>query len=71
MNPLNWRREHQVAFVFTALFGACIGILAGMGHFDPYTNFHWPEVGLWGIGGAVLGAVGGFLRQLLRNPFSN
>jgi H+/Cl- antiporter ClcA len=67
LNPLHWKPEHRVAFVFAAVFGACIGIFAGLGHFDPYTSNRWLLVGLYGVGGMLLGAAGGLLRQLLRD----
>jgi hypothetical protein len=29
MNPLNWKREHQVALSIAAVIGAVLGILIG------------------------------------------
>jgi hypothetical protein len=29
MNPLNWRREHQVALLIGGAVGICIGLLVG------------------------------------------
>jgi H+/Cl- antiporter ClcA len=71
MNPFDWKPEHRVAFVFAAIFGACIGVFGGMGHFDPYTSHRWLWVALYGAVGTALGAAGGFLRQLLRGRISN
>ena len=62
----NWKPAHRVAFIFAALFGVLIGVFAGMGHFDPYENLYWLHVGEWGVIGALLGGLGGFLRQMLR-----
>ena len=67
MNPLNWKREYQIALFVAAIFGFCIGIYAGVRSVDPHTNLYLLQVGLWGAGGCVLGAAGGFLRQLLRD----
>jgi hypothetical protein len=67
MNFNHWKREHQIAFYFAAVFGACMGVFAGMGHFDPYTSFRWLWIGGWGVVGTLMGAAGGFLRQVLRN----
>ena len=62
MNPASWKPAHQIAFIFAALFGGCIGIFAGMGHFDPYEPGYWLHVSVWTAIGAFLGALGGFLR---------
>jgi hypothetical protein len=66
MNPLRWKREHQIAFLGATVVGACIGIFAGIRQVEPFANLYWLWVGLWGAGGAVLGAAGAFIRQLLR-----
>jgi len=70
MNPLHWQGIHQLGFVFAILFGATMGVYAGMGHFDPYTHLYWVNVGIWGGIGMGLGVVGGFILQFLRNRFS-
>ena len=67
MNPLKWKREYQIALFIAAIFGFCIGIYAGVRNVDPNTNLYLLRVCLWGAGGCVLGAAGGFLRQMLRD----
>jgi hypothetical protein len=71
LNPLHWTSGHLIAFVFAAVFGACIGLFYGIGQFDPYTDQRWLWIGLYCVVGALLGAAGGFLRQLLRGEKSN
>jgi hypothetical protein len=67
MNPLHWKREYQVALFVAAIFGFSIGVYAGVRNVVPYTDLYLLRVCLWGVGGCVLGAAGGFLRQLLRD----
>ena len=67
MNPLHWKREHQIALLGATIVGACIGIFAGARQLEPSANYYWLWLGLWGAGGAVTGAAGGFIRQLYRN----
>jgi hypothetical protein len=67
MNPLNWKREHQIAFLGAAAIGACIGVVAGTRQLEPSTSHYWVWVGLWGLAGAATAAAGAFIRQLLRN----
>ena len=62
-----WQRAHRIAFVFSLLFGGCIGFFAGQGHFDPYDSDYWQHVGEWCVLGTALGGVGGLLRQMLRS----
>jgi hypothetical protein len=71
MNPLRWKREHQIAFFGAAAFGACIGIFVGVRQVEPSANLYWLGVGLWGAAGAAMGASGAFIRQSLRNRNSN
>jgi hypothetical protein len=71
MNPLHWKREHQIAFLGAAVVGACIGIFAGTRQVEPSANLYWLLVGLWGAAGAVVAAAGAFIRQLLRDRTSN
>lgn len=67
MNPLRWKREHQIAFVGAAVFGACIGAFGGAQQVEPSANLYWLWVGLWGTAGAVMAAAGAFIRQMFRN----
>jgi hypothetical protein len=67
MNPLNWKREHQIAFLGAAAIGACIGVVAGARQLEPSTSHYWVWAGLWGLAGAATAAAGAFIRQLLRN----
>jgi hypothetical protein len=67
MNPLHWKREYQIAFLGAAVFGACVGIFAGVRQIEPSASFYWFHVGLWGAIGAVMGAAGAFVRQLMRD----
>jgi hypothetical protein len=71
MNPLRWKREHQIAFIGAAVFGACIGIFGGIKQVDPSANLYWLWVGLWGTGGGVMAAAGAFIRQMFRDRASN
>ena len=68
MNPLHWTRTHRIAFLAAATLGACIGFVVGIGRVDPSVsqNFYWLRLALWVVSGAVMGAAGGFIRQLLR-----
>jgi hypothetical protein len=67
---LHWSTAHRIAFAFTALFGALIGALAAVGHFDPYAGGYVLHVQLWCAAGAVLGIAAGLLRQLMRGRLS-
>jgi amino acid transporter len=71
MNPLRWKREHQIAFLGAAVFGACIGIFAGVRQVQPSANLYWLWMVLWGAAGAAMGATGAFIRQLSRDRTSN
>ena len=35
MNPLRWKRKHQIALLGAAIVGACIGIFAGARQLEP------------------------------------
>ena len=70
INPLNWKREHQIAFLVAVIFGACIGIFAGVQQIEPSTDLYWLSVALWGTAGAVMAAVGAFIRQMFRDRAS-
>ena len=71
MNPLYWKREHQIAFIVAVVFCGFIGLFIGVRQVEPSPNAYWLSVGLWGAAGAVMGAVGAFIRQLVRNRFSS
>jgi hypothetical protein len=71
MNPLHWKRDHQIAFFVAVVLCACIGVVAGVRQLEPSVNLYWLSVGLWGAAGAVMGAVGAFIRQLMRDRTSN
>jgi hypothetical protein len=70
MNPLHWSGAHRIAFLFTILFGALVGGLAAMGHYDPYAEGYAFYIGLWCAAGAALGVAAGLLRQLARGRLS-
>ena len=71
MNPLHWKREHQIAFLGAVAFGACVGIFAGIQQVEPSANPYWLSVGLWGTAGALMAAAGAFIRQMFRDRDSN
>ena len=68
MNPIRWKRDHQIAFLGAAVFGAFVGIVVGVRRTDPSASqdLYWLTLGLWAGAGAAAGAAGGFIRQLLR-----
>jgi hypothetical protein len=68
MNPLPWKREHQIAFLGAAVAGACIGIFAGTRQVEPSANLHWRLVGLWGGAGAVVAADWGLYPPIVAQP---
>ena len=66
MNPLNWKREHQVALSIAVVIGAVLGILIGYLVYaiargaDGAMSFgRWVEVSLWAA--ALLWAIVGAL----------
>jgi hypothetical protein len=67
MNPLHWKRDHQIAFLGAAVLGACIGTFVGVRQVEPSANFYWLWVGLWGAAGTLMSAAGAFIRQLFRD----
>ena len=79
MNPLNWKREHQVALGIAAVIGAVLGILIGYlvyaiaRNADGAMSFgRWVEYSIWAaaLSWAIVGAliVGGsvYVQRLLR-----
>ena len=66
MNPLNWKREHQVALGIAAVIGAVLGILAGylvyaiaQGAGGAMSFGRWLESSIWAA--ALLWAIVGAL----------
>ena len=81
MNPLHWKREHQVALVGTIALGAVLGFLFGLYEVYPYghsleyvksngalgwIDTYWLLVVARGLFGAVISGVAGYLFQLSR-----
>lgn len=69
MNPLRWKREHQVALTIAALIGAVIGPLAGYGlSNDGWSLSFWfgRSAFVWIIGGAAIGAAIVYVIRLAR-----
>jgi hypothetical protein len=75
MNPLQWKREHQIALVCAFVLGAILGWMLGLrlttAHFAAYLDRwryvrYWAAVGSWGLFGGAIGAVLVYIRQLLR-----
>jgi amino acid transporter len=71
MNPLHWKREHQIALLGAAVVGAAIGIFAGTRQVVSSADHYWIWLGIWGAAGTVMGATGGFIRQLSRSRTSS
>ena len=68
LNPFRWKREHRFTFLVTTIFGACLGIIVGLRRVDPAMtqDYYWLWLALWVGSGAVLGAGGAFIYQVLR-----
>jgi hypothetical protein len=45
MNPLTWKREHQIALVIAAGLGAIAGCIFGAMETPSYVSFRWGQ--LW------------------------
>lgn len=41
MNPLKWKREHQIALACAAALGAVIGAIFGFWYLIPAHHFYW------------------------------
>jgi hypothetical protein len=72
MNPLKWRREHQVALVLGALIGVAVGLAIGFIYNGVHyvTLFPWLAGGSalrWGVFGALVGGATIYMRQLLHD----
>jgi hypothetical protein len=70
INPLTWRREHQLALIVAAIIGVIIGLAVGyMYHrvqfatsslwFWSWSSFRWAAIG------AIIGAAVIYIRQLV------
>jgi hypothetical protein len=67
MNPLHWRREHQIAFLVAVVFGAGVGIFIGIRQVEQSAGPGWLHFALWGVAGAMLAGAGAYIRQLIRD----
>ena len=79
MNPLNWKREHQVALSIAVVIGAVLGILIGylvyaiaQGADGAMSFGRWVEYSIWAaaLSWAIVGAliVGGsvYVQRLFK-----
>jgi hypothetical protein len=41
MNPLTWKREHQLAFLLAIALGALLGLLVGINEVSGPHSFRW------------------------------
>ena len=79
MNPLNWKREHQVALGIGAVIGAVLGVLTGylvyaiaqgadgamsFGRWLEYSI--WVAALLWAIVGALIVGGNAYMQRLFR-----
>jgi hypothetical protein len=77
MNPLNWKREHQVALGIAAVIGAVMGVLIGylvyavaqgadgamsFGRWLEYSI--WTAALLWAIVGALIMGGSAYMQRL-------
>lgn len=67
LNPLYWKKEHQIAFLAATAVGAGMGIFIALKQADQFNMPYELYVMLWGAGGAALAALGAYLRQIIRN----
>jgi hypothetical protein len=75
MNPLHWRREHQVAALAVCLMGAIVGIIFGwfqspVSTLYPGGFIYWVIIPSaywhWSLLGALLAGLGFYATYLLR-----
>jgi uncharacterized membrane protein YhdT len=79
MNPLNWKREHQVALGIAAIIGAVLGTLigylvyaiaqgaAGAMSFGRWVEYSlWAAALLWAIVGALIVGGSAYAQRLFK-----
>jgi H+/Cl- antiporter ClcA len=81
MNPLEWKREHQIALLISAGIGFVFGFIFGLqevslrgyelywsgDHVNDHSiNFYWAIVVVIGLLGALIGAAIIYAAQLMR-----
>jgi hypothetical protein len=80
MNPLRWKREHQIALLGAAIIGAIVGFIFGIHEADPYgkifkhfgyygytwVDTYWIVVALWSLFGACMVSGAIYVFQLSR-----
>jgi hypothetical protein len=79
MNPLNWKREHQVALSIAAVIGAVMGVLVGylvyavaqgadgVMSFGQWLEYSiWAAALLWAIVGAFIVGGSAYMQRLFR-----
>jgi hypothetical protein len=80
MNPLRWKREHQIALLGAGIIGAVVGFIFGVRAADPYgrafehfgnngmtwINTYWIVVVAWSLLAACLGSGTVYVFQLSR-----
>ena len=80
MNPLKWKREHQIALVLGIIVGVSLGLVLGYLVYatnteaeDGYRFGSWMRQGIsrgahwWGLFGGAIGASVVSLKRLLSN----
>jgi hypothetical protein len=78
MNPLEWKREHQIALVGAIIVGFALGLAFGYARDTHFSGFgEWLITALnpnypgttgtgWSIFGALIGAAIAYVVQLMR-----
>jgi len=75
MNPLGWKREHQIALVLGGSLGAMVGAIYGAIHRVEdhllrsfYSDAAWQmHMVMWAAVGCLLGATLVYVQRLLRS----
>ena len=69
MNPLTWRREHQVALVLGVVLGIVLGVVVGYMHggvrYETLNQWNNASRFRWAILGAFVGACVIYIQRLL------